>query len=256
MKLSCCIITLNEEENLPRCLESARQVADEILVVDSGSSDRTETIARQFGARWEPRDWPGFVAQKNRALALARHPWVLSLDADEELSPELIREIRALKEKPETDAPSGYSMPRMVRFQGKWIRRGDWYPDRLVRLFRRDQARFAGGSVHERLELQGPVTPLRSDLYHYSFRDAADLRERTEKYARLWAQDRLAAGKTCQPWTPHLRAAFRFLRGYLLKRGFLDGPQGLTIAYENARAVHLKYSLLRTPEARRPRDRT
>ncbi len=174
MKISFCLITLNEEKNLPRCLASCAGLADEIIVLDSGSTDATEKIARQFGARFEHQDWLGFVGQKNRVLSLATRDWIFSLDADEELSPELRAEILSLKN---SGAPShnvnGYSMPRCVLYEGRWIRHGDWYPDRLVRLFRRDHARFAGGNVHERLEISGPVQDLHGDLHHYSFADAA-----------------------------------------------------------------------------------
>lgn len=245
MKLSLCIITLNEEANLPRCLASCAGVVDEIVVVDSGSTDGTEALARQHGARWVPQDWLGYVGQKNLALSLARHEWVLSLDADEALSPQLAEEIRALKATdPPTDV-TGYDMPRCVFYEGRWIRHGDWYPDRLVRLFRKDRARFEGGQVHERLVLEGVIRHLRGDLYHYSFKDAADHRARGEHYARLWAQSQRAAGRTAGPLAPYYHAAFRWLRGYFLRAGFLDGPQGWRIATLCARETFLKYHWLR-----------
>jgi hypothetical protein len=153
--------------------------------------------------------------------------------------------VAALKAHPPGDAVSGFSMPRCVRYEGRWIRHGDWYPDRLTRLFRRDRARFAGGKVHERLELAGPVRRLRGDLWHHSFSDAADHRARGERYARLWAESALDAGRRAGPGSPALHAVFRWVRGYVLRRGFLDGRQGWRIAAISARETALKYRLLR-----------
>lgn len=245
MKISFCLITLNEEANLRRCLQSCAGLADEIVIVDSGSTDGTERIAREFGARFEQQDWLGYVRQKNKVLSLAAHDWVFSLDADEELSPQLQAEVRRLKEGGVGSGVSGYSMPRCVFYEGRWIRHGDWYPDRLTRLFQRKSARFAGGKVHERLELAGHVLPLQGELHHYSFRDAADHWARCQKYARLWAETKQEEGLRAGPLSPPLHAAFRWLRGYLLRGGFLDGAQGWRIAALCAREVYLKYQLLR-----------
>ena len=246
MKISFCLITLNEEANLRRCLQSCAGLADEIVVVDCGSSDGTEAIAREFGARWVRQDWLGFVGQKNRALELAVHPWVLSIDTDEEISPALSQEIVRIKQTGAPEDVSGYSMPRCVLYDGRWIRHGDWYPDRLLRLFRKQGARFAGGKVHERLELVGGrVESLRGDLFHYSFKDADDHWARCQKYARLWAETQHEASRTCGPIAPWSHAAFRWLRGYILRGGFLDGPQGWRIAALCAKEVFLKYQLLR-----------
>lgn len=245
MKISFCIITLNEEANLRRCLASCRDLADEIVVLDSGSTDGTECIAREFGAKWEVQSWAGYVGQKNKLLALASNEWVFSIDADEELSPRLREEIRAICAEEPDGRTSGYSMPRCVFYEGRWIRHGNWYPDRLVRLFRRRRAQFAGGRVHERLEIEGKIKRLRGEIHHYSFRDPADHWERCRKYARLWAESRHETGKTAGPLAPWLRAGARWLRGYFVKRGFLDGACGLRIANVCAREVFLKYKLLR-----------
>jgi glycosyltransferase involved in cell wall biosynthesis len=245
VKISFCIITLNEEANLRRCLASCASLADEIVVLDSGSTDGTEKIAREFGAHWEHQPWLGYVGQKNRVLARATNDWIFSIDADEELSPNLRDEIAALKKNPLREDVAGYSMPRCVLYEGRWIRHGDWYPDRLVRLFRKSKGRFTGGKVHERLEISGPVAPLRNDLFHYSFRDATDHWDRCEKYAKLWAESQKEAGKSAGAIAPYSHAAFRWLRGYILKRGFLDGPQGRRIAGICAREVFHKYRLLR-----------
>ena len=246
MKISFCLITLNEEEILPRCLRSCADLADEIVVVDCGSQDATPKIAAAFGASWHAQEWPGYVAQKNKALGLARHEWAFSLDADEELSPALRDELAALKAgEPESEC-SGFTVPRCVLYEGRWIRHGDWYPDRLLRLARRDRnARFAGGKVHERLEVQGVVEHLRGNLHHYSFKNAADHWARCRKYARLWAESQFEAGRTAGPIAPYLHAAHRWCRGYLFKGGFLDSAQGWRIARMIAREVFLKYSLLR-----------
>lgn len=244
MKLSLCIITLNEAENLRRCLASAADLVDEIVILDSGSTDATAAIAAEFNARFQHQDWLGYVGQKNKVLSLAQHDWVLSLDADEELSPQLREEIRAVKTDEAAPAVSGFEMPRCVCYEGRWIRHGDWYPDRLVRLFRRDRVRFSGGRVHERLEISGTIQKLQGDLHHYSFRDATDHWARCERYARLWAQDKFEAGKIAGPLSPWLHAIHRWLRGYVLRAGFLDGVQGWRIAGFCAREVHLKYRLL------------
>jgi len=246
MKLSFCLITLNEEENLPRCLKSFADLADEIIVVDSGSKDATEKIAREAGARFEHQDWLGYVGQKNKALSLATQEWIFSIDADEELSPLLRNEISSLRQTPITNILSGFSMPRCVLYEGRWIRHGDWYPDRLTRLFRREKARFAGGKVHERLELSsGEVQPLSGEIYHHSFKNADDHLARCQKYARLWAETEHEAGRTAGAFDPWSHAFFRWLRGYIIRRGFLDGPQGLRIANFCARETFLKYRLLR-----------
>jgi len=251
MKLSVCIITLNEEQNLARCLASCVDLADEIIVLDSGSTDGTERIARQFGARWEVQPWQGYVAQKNWLLTLAQYDWVLSIDADEALSLPLRDEIKRIKPHELDEQISGYSMPRCVFYEGDWIRHGNWYPDRLTRLFRRRRAQFAGGKVHERLEINGKIVRLRGEIYHYSFKDSQDHWERCEKYAQLWAETRHEEGRRAGFLTPYLRAVARWIRGYFIKAGFLDGQRGLQISNICAREVFLKYTLLRSMNRRR-----
>jgi glycosyltransferase involved in cell wall biosynthesis len=245
MKISLCIISLNEEANLRRCLTSVALVVDEIIVVDSGSTDGTEGVAREFGARWVHQDWLGFVKQKNHVLSLASHDWILSLDADEALSADLFSELLSVKEVRFPDGITGFSFPRCVLYEGKWIRHGDWYPDRLVRLFKNGVAKFAGGKVHERLELDGTVQELEGELEHHSFRDAADHWARCETYAQLWAEMKHEEGRTAHRLDGPIHAAVRWLRGYLFRGGFLDGAQGWQIARFNAREVNLKYRLLR-----------
>ncbi len=248
MKISACVITLNEERNLPRCLKSIAPVVDEIVVIDSGSADTTREIATQFGARVVGQEWLGYVGQKNFALDQATHPWVLSIDADEELSPELAESIAKLKSGPAADSPSapnGYEVSRLVFYRGRWIRHGDWYPDRLVRLFRRAEARFTGGHVHEKLELPGEHPILPGHLHHFTYENAADRSQRCARYAALWAQSAHEQGRRAFPWSGPLHALVRLARCFLLKRGFLDGGVGWDIAMGNAREVWLKYHLLR-----------
>ena len=248
MKISACIITLNEERNLARCLKSVVPLVDEIVVMDSGSMDGTRDIARAFHARVVHQDWLGYVGQKNAALDRAEHPWVLSIDADEEISPELAAAIAKLKKDPAAgrpEAPNGYQMARLVFYRGHWIRHGDWYPDRLVRLFRRAEARFRGGRVHEKLELPGTHPILPGHLHHFTYENAADRARRCAHYAELWAQSAYEQGRRAQEWSGALHGLARFTKGYLLKRGFLDGAIGWEVAAGNAREVRLKYQLLR-----------
>ena len=250
MKLSFCLITLNEEQNLKRCLTSLQGLADEIVVVDSGSSDGTAQIAKEFGARFEHQDWLGYVGQKNRALAMASHPWIFSLDADEALSPELREEVRKLKASGESQAFDAFSMPRCVCYEGQWIRHGDWYPDRLVRCFRKQRAHFEGAKVHERLIVEGEVGEWKGEIHHYSFRDATDHWDRCERYARLWAESQQEQGRSTHWAAPFFHAGFRWVRGYVLRGGFLDGRHGLRIANYSAREVWLKYRTLLTLQAK------
>jgi glycosyltransferase involved in cell wall biosynthesis len=248
MKITACIITLNEERDLPRCLTSIAPLVDEILVVDSGSSDNTPVIARSFDARVLHQDWLGYVGQKNFALDNATHPWVLSIDADEEISPELANAIAKLKADPKADQPDsadGYEVSRVVFYRNRWIRHGDWYPDRLVRLFRRDKVRFSGGHVHERLELPGSHPLIPGDLRHFTYDNATDRADRSVHYAGLWAQSAYEQGRRAGALSAPLHALARFGKGFFLKGGYLDGVIGWDIAMGNAREVWLKYYLLR-----------
>jgi glycosyltransferase involved in cell wall biosynthesis len=248
VKISACLIVCNEERSLARCLASLAPVADEIVVVDSGSTDGTVALAQKFGARVVAQPWLGYVAQKNLALDHATHPWVLSIDADEELSAPLAAAIAQLRADPTSDrpdAPNGYQVSRLVFYRGKWIRHGDWYPDRLVRLFRRADARFTGGRVHEKLEIAGNHPVLPGELHHYTYTDSTDRAARRATYAALWAQTALENNRRTWPGIGPAHAALRFVRGYVFKRGFLDGAVGFDVAWGNAREVWLKYHLLR-----------
>lgn len=245
MKISACLIVRDEKENLDRCLTSVRPVVDEIVVVDSGSTDGSPEICRRYGAQVIVHEWQGYVAQKNLAVSLATHPWILSMDADEELSQEMIAAIIQLRKNPPSGEVSGYEFSRVVSYRGQWIWHGNWFPDRLVRLFLKDRARFAGGSVHERLEIDGLVRPLPGHLHHYTFTTGHERRERILHYAGLWAANARQRGVYAWPWSPVLRATWRFVYGFFLRRGFLDGAVGLEIAFGNAEEVYLKYKNLR-----------
>lgn len=244
MKISACIITRNEHDNLPRCLRSIVSVVDEIVVLDSGSTDDTLDIARCHGAQTFHKDWAGYVSQKNHALSLARHDWVLSLDADEELSPALRSEILQIKAAEKEPDVVGFVVSRVVFFEGQWIRFGDWYPDLLPRLFLKKHARFEGGSVHERLELDGPTRTLSGELHHYTYKNRIDQIRRLHRYSTLWAQQAYARGKTCSRSAPYIHSWWRIFRAMVLKGGWRGGVLGWRIALASAMEVRLKYQKL------------
>jgi glycosyltransferase involved in cell wall biosynthesis len=249
MKISAFIITLNEAENIERCLCSLSGLVDEIVVVDACSHDRTREIAAGSGARVLVQSWQGFVAQKNFALAQCSHDWVLSIDADEEISPELRQEIQTLKpqlqERAQQEHIFGYAVPRRVYYRGRWILYGDWNPDYVTRLFYRPQSTFEGGEVHESVRVNGKVERLQELLWHYTYRDEADHLARLQKYSTLWARSKFATGKRVGVFSPYGRAAFRFVRAALLKQGWRDGALGWRIAQLSAYEVWLKYQKLR-----------
>jgi glycosyltransferase involved in cell wall biosynthesis len=242
LPLAAVIITLNEEANLPRCLASLRGLVSEIVIVDSGSTDRTRDLAVEAGARVEARPWPGYVAQKNTALALASQPWALNLDADEEVSPELAASIRGLLANGEP-ALNGYAVNRLNYYLGAWIRHA-WYPEWRVRLVRAGRARWVGGSLHEHLEVEGGTGRLAGHLHHYSYADLQDHFQRTLRYARIAAGD-LAEGGTrarwyhlaCSPW-------LAFFKSLILRQAWRDGWRGWIIAFATLAKVFAKYAFL------------
>jgi glycosyltransferase involved in cell wall biosynthesis len=241
MSLSVTVITRDEEAHLEACLESVAW-ADEIVVVDAQSGDRTVEIANKYTSRVFVRPWPGFAAQKNFALDQATSPWVLSLDADERVLPELREEIRQVLA---ADGPlDGYYVPRQNVFLGRVIRHGGLFPDHQLRLFRRGAGRFRDVRVHEGVEVTGRVGHLRGALLHSSYRSVADFVERADRYSTLAAQDLVARG-TRVSWIDFVaRPAARFCSMYLLRAGFLDGAHGLLLAL-----LYAYYVLLRTAKA-------
>ncbi len=227
LRLSVTVITLDEEERLRACLESVAW-ADEIVVVDAESRDKTVQIAREFTERVIVRPWAGFAAQKNFALEQATGDWVLSLDADEEVSAELREEIRALLGQPPSH--DGYTVPRRNIFWGKWVRHGGLYPDWQVRLFRRGRARFVTRAVHESVQVDGPVARLGGPLLHRSYRDVSDFLARADRYSTLAADEWLRGGGRAGPLDLLFRPLGRFLGMYILRLGVLDGWRGLLLA--------------------------
>ncbi|MDO8837059.1 MAG: glycosyltransferase family 2 protein [Vicinamibacterales bacterium] len=242
LALSAVITTLNEEANLPRCLASLHGLVAEVVVVDSGSTDRTREIAVAAGARFEFRPWPGYAAQKNAAMGCATLAWVLSLDADEAVSPELARSIRERFDLGEPDV-DGFRVCRLNFYLGDWIRHA-WYPEWRLRLVRRDRAAWTGSGLHERLETTGTTARLPGHLLHYSYRDLRDHLERTVRYARLAAETYAAAGRTarwyhlaCSPW-------LAFGKSLILRQGWRDGWRGWVIAFATLVKVFAKYAFL------------
>ena len=242
MKISATIIAFNEERNIARVIESLR-CCDEILVLDSGSNDRTVELATKHGARVVEASWHGYAAQKNIAAELASHDWILALDADESLSEALEAEIWQIKKAgPEFE---GYTMPRMAQYLGRWILHSGWYPDRKVRLFNRKKARWIGEFVHESVKVDGPLGHLESNLLHFTCNSLSEHLRSMDGYTTLAAQELVERGKRLgmnrllfdPPWT--------FFRTYVLKAGFLDGVEGLSIAYMAALYNFVKYSKAR-----------
>ena len=214
-------------------------LATQIVVVDTQSTDRTLVIAQRYGALISsPPDWPGFGPQKNRALDLASEDWVLSLDADERLTPELRAEIKGVLDKPQTDC---YAIPRLSWYCGRFMRHSGWTPDYVDRLFKRGSARFSTDLVHERLIPKGPVLRLKNQMLHYSFMNLAQVQEKMERYSTASAQQAFLRGKTASPLKAILHGAWSFFRTYILRAGFLDGPQGFSLALANAKGSYLRY---------------
>lgn len=241
MTLSVVIITKNEAANLPACLESVR-FADEIVVLDNASEDGTAALARERGARVEVvRDWPGFGPQKNRALALATGDWVLSLDADERVPPALAEEIRAAMAGGECVA---YEMPRSSWFCGRFMRHSGWWPDRVLRLFRREAGRFSEDLVHERVIVSGRVGRLTAPLEHWTHRSLGAALEKMNRYSSLSAEALHARGKRSSIASAIGHGFWAFVRTYVLRRGFLDGRQGFLLAVMNAETSYYRYAKL------------
>jgi glycosyltransferase involved in cell wall biosynthesis len=240
-RLSICVIVLNEAHDLPRLLNSVEGIAEEIVVVDSGSTDATVEIARAAGARVLARSWTNYAEQKNYAATQASEDWILLLDADEELSEALRESI--LKWKTATPQFPVYEMARLAWFLGAWIRHSRWYPDLQRRLYDRRKAQFSG-AIHESLQFQGAVGRLRGDLHHYTVRDLEEQRNKSAEYSTLSARamfengrrDWRAAKWFATPWT--------WFRYFVLGAGFLDGYRGFIIAHSAAHTVWLKYTKL------------
>ena len=242
MPLSVIVITHNESANIRDCLLSLG-FADEVVVLDSGSTDGTPDMARDLGAVVHfSSDWPGFGPQKNRALQLARFPWVLSLDADERVSPELALQIQRVVAE---DADVAYEIPRLTQFCGRWIHHCGWTPDYVLRLFKRDAARFSEDLVHERVLLaQGATARLSVPILHYSYPTPVHYWRTLEQYSQAWAEQRFARGENTSMLRAGLAGVVAFLRSYVLRLGFLDGAMGFAVCTMQAQAAFGKYFAL------------
>ena len=237
-KLSVIVITKNEIANIEACLRSV-PFADQFVVLDSGSLDGTVAVAEKMGAQVsQSLDWRGFGIQKNRALDLAVYDWVLSMDADERLSPQLQAEIISVLKDPEFDV---YSFPRRSSYCGQFILYSGWYPDRVTRLFRRGRASFSTDLVHEKLMTTGPVGQLRADILHASFSDLESVLDKANRYSTAGAQALFKRGKKASLGKALGHGLWAFFRTYILRFGFLDGRMGLVLAISNAEGTYYRY---------------
>jgi len=250
LPLSVAIITKNEENRLPDCLASV-SFADEVVVVDSGSTDRTVEIARRFGARVHDEPWQGFGRQKQMAIDRCRHDWVLVLDADERVASAARAEI---EEVLATGSCVAYSFPRKNYFCGRWLKHAGWWPDRVVRLFRKESARMSSSLVHESLEVHGPVGKLHNPLIHHANRGLEQTLDKVNHYSSAGAAELFAQGKTASATKALLRAAWTFFHGYILRGGFLDRGEGFIMAVSDFMNVFFKYAKLRELQKQKEKD--
>jgi glycosyltransferase involved in cell wall biosynthesis len=244
MKISATIITLNEERNLPRALESLQSVADEVVVVDSGSTDRTREIAERSGARFITHAWESYTNQKNFAASQAQHDWILSLDADEALSAELAKELQQLKQR-DPGETAGFAMPRLARFRGRWIRHSGWYPDRKLRLYDRRRGVWVGSHVHEHVETEGTIRPLKRDLLHFPADSREEQLQSIDRYTTLAARQAQEEDERLILLKLLVFPGWKFVESYFLRLGLLDGAAGFEIAKMAGLYVCRKYEKLR-----------
>ena len=242
LPVSVCMMCRNEEFNLQRGLDQVAEFA-EWIVADTGSTDRTAEIARERGAIVRDIPWQGFSETRRQHFAMASQPWILWIDADEVVTPELVAELRELFAKGEPGM-QGYRLDRVMNFNGVSIRHGDWHPDRVLRLFRADSWSMGSRVIHESVEIKGRIGSLKSTLPHYSYRDWDDRAKRVQAYSKLWAEQEYRRGRRSNSISSVVRAGWRFIRGYILMGGILDGALGLRVSLSCAREVWLKYSLL------------
>lgn len=241
-KVSACVTTFNEEHNIRRCLDSVRW-CDEIVVVDSYSTDRTVELSREYTDRVYQQEWLGYIGQKNFIRKLAKYEWILFIDADEEVSTELRDEIK--RELAANDGSIvGYRFPRMVNYIGRWIRHGEWYPDIKLRLFLKERGRSGGTEPHDQVFVNGEVKTLRGKLYHYTYDNLHDHLETMNRFSSITAQEKMRINARFR-WRDFLiRPPFRFFKAYILRGGFLDGKRGFIIALISAFGVCMKYAKL------------
>ncbi len=246
IQLSVVIITLNEERNLDRCLQSVKGIGDEIIVVDSGSTDNTVAIAESYGAKVIVQPFLGYIAQKNFATEQARFDWVLSLDADEALSPELEQSVRNVKQNPKSDA---YSLSRLTNYCGNWIKHAGWYPDKKIRLYNRTKGAWKGEQIHEYWELHNNssdgIAALKGNLLHYSYYTISDHLKQIEKFSELLARRAVQADKSSSLFKVLFAPGWKFFTSYIIQLGFLDGYAGYLVCKLSAFATFVKYSKIR-----------
>ena len=245
LPISVCIVSGAEAHRIGQTLQSVMAWASEIIVVlNEEVRDGTEEIATRFGAKVFREPWKGFVGQKNSVAEKATQGWLLNLDADEVVTPELAEEIRATVNQP-SPAHAAYEFPRCTYYCGRWIRHGDWYPDRVLRLWQKGKARWTGEEPHARLEVTGPIGRLQSDLHHHSNESIARQIAKIAPYQSDFVSRRVAAGKPSGVFELAIRPAWRFLRAYFLRLGFLDGWQGLYIAGLSSFSTLTRYAMVR-----------
>ena len=238
--LAAVIITCNEEANIAECLESLSGTVDQIIVLDSGSADSTLAIASLYGATVAVSSvWHGFGYQKNQALSMANTDWILSIDADERLTPELAKEIRSVIN--DTHSFTCYSIPRRSWYCGRFIRFSGWSPDYVDRLFKNGTARFSDDLVHERLLHSGPSNRLQNTFLHYSFHNFSQVLQKLDRYSTASARQAYAKGKRASVYSAVGHGVWAFLRTFVIKGGFLDGSHGLALAISNAEGTYYKY---------------
>lgn len=235
--LSVIIITKNESQNIRACIESVKW-ADEIIVVDSGSTDNTVAICREFTQYVYSHDWPGFGIQKNRALSYASKDWVLSLDADERITPELRAEIETTLR---AGKAQGYEVPRLSSFCGRFMHHSGWYPDYVLRLFRRGAAHFSDNLVHEKLLMESKPGRLKNLMLHYAFENLEEVMHKTNQYSTAGAQMQFLRGRSSSLSGAVVRGLWSFVRTYVLRAGFLDGREGFILAVSNAEGTYYRY---------------
>jgi glycosyltransferase involved in cell wall biosynthesis len=240
-RLSACLITLNEEDNLPRALASLNEIVDEIVIVDSGSTDRTEAIAREHGAVFVTHAFGGYADQRNFAASCASNEWVLVVAPDEEISGELRIALLSWKKRPAE--ASVYEMARCAWYLGKWIHHSGWYPDWQRRLYRKNAAKYTG-LIHEALRFEGKPGRIAGDLLHYTVRTFTEHEAKVEQYSTLAAQQLLEEGKRNWRAAVWLATPWSFFQNFVLRGGFLDGYRGALISQMAARTVRLKYQKL------------
>ncbi|NQU39513.1 MAG: glycosyltransferase family 2 protein [Lentisphaerae bacterium] len=242
-RISVCITAGNEERNIRRCLESVTW-ASEIIVVDSFSKDRTVEICREYTNLVYQHRWLGYIGQKNLIKDLASGSWILFIDADEEISPGLRDEILNEFRSNGSEQHDGYEFPRMVRYLQRWIRHGDWYPDIKLRLFRKSKGRCGGREPHDRIQVDGAVKRLKNPIYHYTYTDIEDQIASMNKFSSITVDGQFEDGRPFRMADMMTRPFLRFLRGYFLKRGFMDGMPGFIVAMSSAYGVFAKYAKL------------